>query len=215
MEMIMNSFRPIHLLMIFIVLVSGCSTAHLTGSWKSPEYVKTIDHVYIVGIAKNAVSRRLFEDEFEKKLRTAGVTGHVSYQDFASDPETDKDIVIEKARQKGADSILLTRMIRKRTETVVSPGRVTGYETGPAYYYPSPYYRSYNTYYTRRYETIYEPPKVAQYQIATVESNLYDTTTKELIWSAQLETTVEGSLQKMIDDYIDVVIRDMKEKALF
>ena len=105
-------------------------------------------------------------------------------------------------------------MINKRTETVVTPGRVTGYTTGPAYYYPSPYYRSYNTYYTRRYETIYEPPTVSNYQIATVESNLYDTSTGELIWSAQLETTVEGSLLKMIDDFIDVVIQDMKKKAL-
>ena len=91
---------------------------------------------------------------------------------------------------------------------------MTSYATRPEYYSPNPYYQNYNSYYTRRYETVYEPPTVSNYQIVTVESNLYDTSTGVLIWSAQFETTVEGRLQKMIDDFIDVVIRDMKQKAL-
>ena len=69
METTMNPFRPILFLITLVVILAGCSTAHLTGSWKNPEYFKSIDQVYIVGISKNAVVRRMFEDEFDKKLR--------------------------------------------------------------------------------------------------------------------------------------------------
>jgi hypothetical protein len=35
-----------------------------------------------------------------------------------------------------------------------------------------------------------------------------------LIWSAQLETVVEGNMDKLITDFIETVTRDLKEKGL-
>ncbi|NIQ94738.1 MAG: hypothetical protein GWN87_11385, partial [Desulfuromonadales bacterium] len=86
--------------------------------------------------------------------------------------------------------ILISRMVKKRTETVVQPGRVTAY--GPGYYpYFYPYYRTYSDFYTRRYEMIYEPPMVSRYDVATIEANLYSTASGDLIWTAQLEIVAD------------------------
>ena len=119
----------------------------------------------------------------------------------------------------GADSVLLTRIIGKRTEEVVNPGHVTIYDNSPRYYgrnsyYPRPYYRNYNSYYDRRYGMTYEPATVSPFQVVTLESNLYDTASNELIWSAQLETIIEGNIDTLINDFIQTVTKDLKEQGL-
>jgi hypothetical protein len=43
---------------------------------------------------------------------------------------------------------------------------------------------------------------------------LYDLKTEEMIWSAQLETVVEGNIEKMMQDYVDTVTKDLKDKGL-
>jgi hypothetical protein len=50
--------------------------------------------------------------------------------------------------------------------------------------------------------------------VITLESNLYDTATGDLIWSAQLETVEQSSLETMIRDFIEVVTRNLVKQGL-
>jgi hypothetical protein len=43
---------------------------------------------------------------------------------------------------------------------------------------------------------------------------LYDLKTEERIWSAQLETVKERDIKQMIQDYVEAVTRNLKEKGL-
>ena len=208
----MSQIIRLFTLILYTLLLAGCSSTTLTASWKNPEFNQHLENVYLVGVAKNDVNRRLFEDAFKQKLDQVGASGIVSYTDFPKD-ESDKDRVMAKAKSRQADSILISRMVKKRTETVVEPGRITTYRTGYAPYY-SPYYERYDDFYSRRYETIYEPPTINQYDIATIEANLYSIESGELIWAAQLEVVAEGNLKKIVEDFIAVVMRDLKEKGL-
>jgi hypothetical protein len=196
------------------LLVAACATTTVTGSWKNPDYRGTIRKIYIVGIAKQETSRRIFEDEFGRQLQPYGVTGIPSYKDLADVQNAGKETIAERVRENRADSVLLTRMVGKRTEEVVTPGRISTYSTGPYYGYPDPYYRNWGSYYDRRYETIYEPATVTQLQIATIEANLYDAATGELIWSAQLDTAVEANTQKLIADFVEVVTRELRRQGV-
>jgi hypothetical protein len=112
----------------------------------------------------------------------------------------------------------LTRILNQRTEEVVNPGRVSGYSS-PSYYgrggyRPEPYYRNYRSYYDRRYEMTYEPATISQFSVVTMESNLYDSASGELIWSAQLETVLDGTMQKLIRDFIEVVTKDLLDQGV-
>ena len=49
------------LIFAFILLLAGCSSTTLNASWKNPEYSQHIETVYIVGVAKQDIHRRLFE----------------------------------------------------------------------------------------------------------------------------------------------------------
>jgi hypothetical protein len=201
------------------IMIGACSGTSVTGSWKNPDYTGQVNKVYIVGIAKQDTTRRIFEDQFSRLLASYGVTGIASYRDLPTTAETGKDVIAAKVRENGADSVLLTRAVGKRTEQVVTPGRISSYDYGPSYwgrggYYPDPYYRSYGSYYARSRDIVYEPATVTQFHIVTIEANLYSAATQELIWSAQLETVVEGNLEKQISDFIETVTKDLKAQGL-
>ena len=201
-------------LMILALLVTGCSSTIVTGSWKDPNYSGQVKKVYIIGIAKQETTRRIFEDEFRKQLAPFGVTGIASYNDLPASEEVKKEAIEAKVRANGADSVLLARAIGKRTEEVVNPGRISSYDYGPRGYSPAPYYRNYGSYYARSRDITYQPATVSQFEVVTIEANLYNADTADLIWSAQLETVVEENLDKLLADFIETVTKDLKSKGL-
>jgi len=207
-------------LIVILLLIPGCSSTVITGSWKNPDFKGQVKNVYIIGISKQDTTRRIFEDDFRSQLAKYGVNGIPSYQDLPTSENLSQEEIARKASSNGADAIMMVRAVGKRTEEVVTPGRVTGYAPAvPRYgygagYYPNPYYRNYGSYYARSWDTVYQPATVTQYQVVTIEANLYEVSNAELIWSAQLETTVEGNMQSLIDGFIEKVTKDLKEKGL-
>lgn len=199
--------------------ISGCSSTTLTGSWRSPEYANPVQKIYIVGVSKQETSRRFFEDEFGRELQSHGVKTVSSYKDLQNNQDAGLELITEKVKANGADALLLTRILSQRTEEVVNPGRVSGYSDSPSYYgrggyRPEPYYRNYRDYYSRRFEMTYEPATISQFSVVTMESNLYDSASGELIWSAQLETVLDGTMQTLIRDFIKVVIKDLRDQGV-
>jgi hypothetical protein len=211
----MISFRLSFVLIFALLWLAGCSSTVMTGSWKDPDFTGQVKTVYIIGMSKEDTARRIFEDDFRAQLATYGVVGIPSYNELPFSKEIDQEIIAAKARAQGADSIILARTIGKRTEEVVNPGYVSrsGFDPHVAYF-PDPYYRHYGTYYRQSYNMIYQPATVSQYEVVTIEANLYDVTTSQLIWSAQLETVVEGNLQALIDGFVETVTKDLKAKGL-
>ncbi len=194
------------------VLFAGCSSTTLNGAWKNPDYNSKVKKVYIVGIANQEIHRRIFEDDLNQQLADHGVTGISSYKDLPISKEIDEFKIAQNIKTNGADSVLMVHATGKRTEEVVNPGRITTYDGGR--YYERPYYRNYGSYYNQRREVIYEPATITQFEIVTVEANLYDTKTKDMIWSAQLETVIDGNLQKLLKDFVKTVIKDLDSKGV-
>ena len=201
------------------MLLGACSSTRITGSWKNPDFTGKVEKVYIVGIAKQETTRRIFEDGFSKELAALGATGMPSYGDLEINQETSQDVIAGRIKANGADSVLMARAISSRTEQVVNPGYVSGPAYGPGYagrgyYYPDPYYRDYGGYYARSYDIVYQPATVSEFKVVTIEANLYSAASGELIWSAQLETVVEANLTTLINDFIKVVTKDLRDNGL-
>lgn len=210
--------RILGLMFIGLTMVA-CSGPELTGSWKSSDFKGPIKKVYIVGIAKSEMNRRVFEDSFSNHLFSMGVSTEASYRDISTSQEVNKEILAKKMAEKGCDSVLLTRLIGQRKETVVNPGQVYGYHPGPFYggygsYARPGYYNSWGNYYGQRYDVIYEPATTTEFVVLTVESVMYDLRTEQLIWSAQFEMVLEGGLDKMVQNYVNAAAKDLKEKGL-
>lgn len=200
-----------------LLMVVGCSSTQMTGSWKDPDYNRRIDRVYIIGISSQELNRRLFEDKFAEYLDSYGVTSFVSYKDIQDVENVEKATIDKQLEVHRAESLLITRVISKRTEKVVNPG-YSSYRAwpyyGPPHYSPAPYYHNYWSYFDHRYDMLYVPPTVSRYQVVTAECNLYAADSGELIWAAQVETVVDKNFQKKIDEFIETVIQGMSEDGL-
>jgi len=199
---------------LFMVMLGSCSKTTLSGSWRNPDYLKTVKTVYIVGVSRQETLRRIFEDEFRRQLEKYGIRAFSSYRDLDNVQDVGQDFIMEQVRASSAEALLMTRILGKRTEEVVHPGRIYGPDFLPWGYYPRPYYRNYWDFYERRYDMIYEPARVSRFEVITLESNLYDAATGELIWSAQLETVREGTMEELIRDFIEVVTKDLLEQGV-
>lgn len=207
-------------LLAVTALTAGCSGTTLSGSWTSPEFRGEVGRVYVVGVSGSELNRRMLETEFARELAGYGIAVTASYKDLLDAHHADSALLAARMKENGADSVLITRLVGTRTEQVVIPGRIREYRSWPtrrgAYpYAPAPHYRHWGSYYNRCCtELIYEPPTVSQFEVATIEANLYAGSSGELVWAAQLETVVENDLQKMVSDFVRTVARDLHEQGL-
>jgi len=204
-------------LMLVTLLVAACSSTTMSGSWSDPAFTKKVKNVYIIGISKNETHRRIFEDSFGRQLASQGIKTFSSYKDLPNNQETDREAIFQRMTAEGCDSVIITQLINTRKESVTSPGRVSGYSSGP--YYGGrrgvgDHYDNWNSYYYRRTDIVYEPPTSTEFVIATVESVMYDLKSEEMIWSGQLETVIEGNFEKMVQDFVDTVSKDLAEKGI-
>lgn len=105
-------------------------------------------------------------------------------------------MIAGKATANGADSILIIRVIDRKTMQFVDPGRVSGHVDGPVYrnrdynfqdYVPKSHYADFGSYYTHSDKLIYESPTEVRIEINTVEASLYEIHSEKLIWTGQFE----------------------------
>jgi len=80
----MNSNRHflIAKLMLALVLLTvvGCQSTTLKNSWRDPDYKgPPLKKIMVVGVSKQAATRRIYEDQFVAQLKAAGVDGVQSY----------------------------------------------------------------------------------------------------------------------------------------
>lgn len=211
-------------LMLFGLLMAACSGTKTTGSWSDQSYKGQIKNVYIIGLAKKDMNRMIFENTFESRLTSEGIKAIASYTDLlATDQEVDREDIIQRMRNNNCDSVLLTRLVGQKTKGSLSSGKGTyTYTPNSSPLGPSSqrlpkgqlsYYNNWSTYYN--YGKInYVEPSQKDFVILTVESVLYDLQTEELIWSAQLETRLEGNIENMMKIFVDEVAKDLKNKGL-
>jgi hypothetical protein len=138
-------------------------------------------------------SRTIFEDEFADRLGARGVEAVAGHK-FIPDAEMpDKDVVIGKIRELGADTVVVTRVVDTETvQTTVS---------GRDYLVPR-YYGYYGTYYTH----IYEPGYIVQEGVAYAETNLYRISDEKLIWSGRSRTKLSATRYELIQAFVKIMI---------
>ena len=158
----------------------------------------------------------IFENTFERQLNSEGVKAIASYKDLFTNKKPEREAIIRRMRANDCDSILLTRVVSQKTKTI-SQGKGS-YRSSPGVAASGPnsrprYYNDWKDYYT--YGSVnYVSPATLDIVTLTVESVLYDLETRELIWSAQMETHLEGNLENMMRIFVGEVTKDLRAKGL-
>jgi len=195
-------------------MATACSSTTVKNSWVKPGYSGKIENVYLIGIAKEEDYRRIFEEALKRQLSEQGVTAVASHKDLPRDQESNKENIIKAMAANGCDSVLLTKLVRKRTVAGIKEQGIQVVETTPVPLYMDPWYNSWGSYYNQSYSVVNIQPTTPGTTTLIIESVLYDLKTEERIWAAQLETVEEIDPIKMIRDYVEAVTRNLEGKGL-
>jgi hypothetical protein len=195
------------MVMVCSLNMVACATTNVKAVWKDEAYKSQPKKVLVIAMFKNQTVRRLIEDEFRNFLKYGGTDAATGYEIFSGNELPTKEAVAEQIRAGGFDALLLTRLIDIRTEmrTVPSSGS----------YAPAPYGAPMRGYYGTGYAAVYSPSYQVEDKYATVESRLYDVATEKLIWTATSDTWLSEGEQKLVKDYVAVMMETLRKQKLF
>lgn len=192
--------------MLIAMLITACATTKLTLAWKDPMYQGQPRKIMVIGVAKKPVNKRIFEDEFVRQLKSRGTDAVASYTVMPDEKQGDHAVIAAKMKELGADAVLISRLVSKKTVHTYVPGSVN--------YPPPSYYDNWRDYYGYGSQFVYTPGYTAEDEYALMETNLYDAGNDKLIWSAASETEILGSDQNQIKSYIGVMVNAMAGQKL-
>jgi len=184
-------------------LFYGCASTKLINSWRDPRYTRPpLTKVLVIGVTKQTVVRRYFEDAFARKLADQGVAAVPSYTLIPEDGEVPKDRMAQAVQQSGADGALITRLVRVDRRARIEPGYATPPVIGFYDYYPF------------AWGGFYEPPIVYTYDVVTWDTSVFDARTNQMIWAGATETVAPKDLAKEAREAASVVVKALVKSGI-
>ncbi len=196
------------------IILASCANTKISQSWVEPDNKKSYNDLLIIGIAESEQNRRAYESHFVEELANRGIEGEASYKLIKSDEKIDRDTVAKAIKGLGIDGVIVTHLVAVDEETIYRPS--TGYMYGGAYGvgYGGGYYGGLYSYYPHVNSYVHNPGYYTTHETYTLETNLYDVESEELVWSARSRSFAPESVQEVVVDLTKLLIKDLEDKNL-
>lgn len=199
---------------ITLILLSSCApTTQITGSWKNPKQTSTdIQSIFIAALTGNIVAKSTLENNISEALNKENITSIKSVDEFPPGLLKDsipKEVVMDKVKKKNHQAILTISLLKKKTESRYIRGS-TAYAPMARY----GYYDSFYGYYSYWSPYAYSPGYYVNDDVYYLETNLYNSKTETLIWSAQSKTYSYDGLSSFSKTFAKVIVKKMKEDGI-
>ena len=187
-----------------LVFVAGCASTTLQSEWRDPAYsAGPFRKIFVIGLsARDVTARRVFEDVMVSRLIAAGVQAVPAWQYVNGEGQAPEGVNSGAVESTGADAVLMARLVAIDKQISVNPVMVPG----PAYGWYGPYAGWYSGWYAY--------PSVQQYDVVYVETTLFDTKTKRLVWSGTSRTVDPASVQQEAPGFADTIIGALQKAGL-
>jgi len=197
--------RSLLLPLALLTFVAGCQSTSIRSAWYDTNFRGgPMRKIVVVGSVDSVADGRVFEDIFAEKLRAAGVDGVAGHTVIADDARAGDAEFAAGVAKSGAQGLLLVRLLRVDTRTQVSTTMVSGgMGWGWGGGWGSPFGR-----------TMVPVQQVSQYDLATVESKLFDVQTKQLVWAATSTTLNPTSVARETPGFADVIIGQLAQRGI-
>jgi hypothetical protein len=185
-----------------LLILASCASTELTSVWRDPSYQDHPRKIMVIGMLPSPASKRMFEDEMVRQFRDRGTDAVASYALIPEDPAPDRATVEEAMKAEGCDTVLISRLMDKKTVTSYVPPPPPS--PRPMYGAPPGYYGSqWSGYYS------YDAGSVRQDEYAVVQTNIYDLKSEKLIWTAASQTWLNNNSSSAIASFIDVIMKKL------
>jgi hypothetical protein len=204
-----NLYLKMVLLCAVLTVFSGCATTTLLTSWSDSSAKQySLKKPLVVSIVQKPLIRKKLEDGFVQRFREIGIEAVPSYTVFENISALAPDPLKGRLPSLGCDSILVVRLLDVKQETVHVPARTDVYG-GPAYY------GSYGGYYSRSVSVVSTPAYNYVEKVYLAETNIYDAVEGKLVWTGATETEDTASIDKAITEFTQLLMKDIRAKAIF
>ena len=189
-----------------VLLVSACGQKNrLVSSWVDPAVkVAKVEDALVIGVARDATIRRLYEDSLSRGLYAEGVRTIQGHRVTAVQETITYETVVQAAQETKAKTVLISHLADATRK--ISSGDALGRQYGDLKDLPMTVDMVAST-----------APRVASTSSKTtlwLESRLYDVATRDLLWSAQVEVVDPVMTNKAIDKATILFVQDLKAKGL-
>ena len=208
MNLNINRTSKVVLFIVSGLLLISCANTKLSQSWVEPGNEKSFNDILIIGIGESQQNRRAYESYFVEELNTQGIESVASYKIIRQNEDIDRNTVVKAIDGLNIDGVIVTHMVAVDEETV--------YRSSMNYMpmYGAGYYGSMYSYYPHVNSYVHQPGYYTTHETYTLETNLYDVETEEMVWSARSRTFSPESVDEVIVDLTRLLIADLKDKGL-
>jgi len=194
-------FSRFILLMLSSILLAGCASTSSVMEWQDEAWSGKLDRILVIAAVEDNARRRSIEDAYVETFAAQSVGATPGYTLISNASELSRETVEAAIAGQDLDAVLVTRLAGvDEVEEYQPPTSFTHYSSYHGYYRHSMRYSS--------------PGYYRKYQVLMLETNLYDTATKQLIWSMQSESIDTSAPQKVIDGQIALTIKRLVARGL-
>lgn len=196
------------------LVISSCSTpTDFTSSWKADNLQsKSYEEVVVMAMADDATTRRNLEQEMAQELSTEGIDATPAHQLFPEgffDKNPDTTAIKNKLKDLDQGALLSISVLDVKEN-------VRYVDTGVDYYDPTvayPYYSYWTGYYGYWGPRVYDSGYLSSSTNVFLDSNLFDSSSNELVWSAQSKTYDPTSVSALADSYAEKLVDRMQSEG--
>lgn len=195
---------------LLLLALQACSTpTKLVTRWHDTGYQgPPLGKVLVIGVFRDDLMRRMFEDEFVRELEGMGEKGIASYVYMPDLKTADDQKKLEAVvRKTGVDGVLITTLKSLDKEQTRMPPRT---DWVPAGYGGRGYYG----YYYQTMVPVTTPGYVRTDTIARLETRAFAVDAGKLVWAANIESFNPDSPARAVREIARLVVKDMKDAGL-
>lgn len=197
-------------LLAVTVLSAGCQSTSVRSAWFDTDFKGPPMRKLVVAGSINSVAEdRLVEEVFVERLRASGVDALAGHTLRLDDPALSQADFEAAVKGTGAQGLLLVRVLGVDTRTQVQTTMVHGgMGWGHNAWGPS---NSWGGMHSRGSFPVQE---VRQYDLATVETKLFDVNTRRLVWAVTTTTFNPRSVAQEAPPFANLIIEQLKGREI-
>jgi hypothetical protein len=188
-------------------VLSSCGGTNLSYVWKDPHYGGGyLTSVMVVGVSKEVDRRRVFEEVFVREFEKRGIKAVASIKVLDPDTQLTRDTVKAQAARLRMDAVLTTRLLSAGNEEIDQPPSISTM--------PSAQYRNLDLYFYSWDALSAYPGALGRQYVVRLETNVFDTDTEKLIWTASSQTVEPESIREIIESLCKNIMDRLRQDKL-
>ena len=224
----MTARRNLMLMLFAAAAVAGCATeaTRLDAQWVNPQFAgqRAVRSLMVMGVSRDASTRRLYEDRMVASLGAAGVRAVQAYLTLPDDGPIPEDRLQRAVRAADVSHVIVSRIINVTQQVNVTPGTVTTTAWGPGPGWGSgsawgPGWRGFHGHHNSMWgpTMISTPPRITTSQDVNADTRLFDARDAEVLWAASTTTslgTTSATVPQVIDQFVGLIVATLKRDGV-